>query len=287
MSDSKPDSVVAALIEARGVIGSINTGPNHQVKIGGDICFWQREEWVRWAQDEVLPKINDALSAATQVAAVAPLDAMVLAAARELSPTLFEHGLDGLPGDGPKTKATMEKEAALVRRMLTAAALSAPQAEREGWKLVPVEITDAMALAATKVSLTYHPHQRPLNGTDVWGAMLAAAPPPQQGEAPDTTYADLPGWARRLAAADTKGSMDVYMCLKQCADAIERLARQAPAAVAAPDDVLRDAKRWRFASAPNGDGFMSWVAFYEDWNGEDDFGDFVDAAIAAQEGGAA
>jgi hypothetical protein len=50
----------------------------------------------------------------------------------------------------------------------------------EGWKLVPVEPTDAMALAACKVSL----RNPAINGVDQYRAMLAAAPqPPAPSEA--------------------------------------------------------------------------------------------------------
>lgn len=47
-----------------------------------------------------------------------------------------------------------------------------------GWKLVPEEVTDDMAIAAVRETLKYEPELRPLNGTDVWAAMIAAAPRP-------------------------------------------------------------------------------------------------------------
>lgn len=43
-----------------------------------------------------------------------------------------------------------------------------------GWKLVPIEPTDAMAVAALNVSL----NNPAINGVSQWAAMLAAAPTP-------------------------------------------------------------------------------------------------------------
>lgn len=55
-------SVLAALDDAHSVISSINTGPSHQVRVNEEVCFWQREEWVRWAVDDVLPRVVAARS---------------------------------------------------------------------------------------------------------------------------------------------------------------------------------------------------------------------------------
>lgn len=46
-----------------GAISSINSGNQHMVKNdAGDICYWQREEWVRWMLDEMLPQGLDAVT---------------------------------------------------------------------------------------------------------------------------------------------------------------------------------------------------------------------------------
>ncbi len=55
---------IEALKEAKSVIGSINSGKANALTIGGETVFWQREEWVRWALDEVLPLIDQAIAEA-------------------------------------------------------------------------------------------------------------------------------------------------------------------------------------------------------------------------------
>ena len=56
--------MIEALKEAKSVIGSINSGKENALTIGGETVFWQREEWVRWALDEVLPLIEQAIAEA-------------------------------------------------------------------------------------------------------------------------------------------------------------------------------------------------------------------------------
>jgi hypothetical protein len=51
-----------AMKEARSVIGTINTGKLHTLTIGDETVYWQREEWVRWALDEVLPQLDKAIA---------------------------------------------------------------------------------------------------------------------------------------------------------------------------------------------------------------------------------
>ena len=50
-----------ALKMAMGVLLSINQGKQHLIVIDDDRGFFQREEWVRWAIDEVVPQIKEAL----------------------------------------------------------------------------------------------------------------------------------------------------------------------------------------------------------------------------------
>ena len=52
-----------ALENAESVAASINAGKRHAIQVDEETCFWQREEWVRWAIDEVLPEIRQALAA--------------------------------------------------------------------------------------------------------------------------------------------------------------------------------------------------------------------------------
>jgi len=58
------DDLLAALKEAQCVISSINAGKANKLKVDDDDepVYWQREEWVKWARDEVLPQINSAIS---------------------------------------------------------------------------------------------------------------------------------------------------------------------------------------------------------------------------------
>lgn len=55
-----------ALKMAASVISSINEGKQHLIITDDDRGFFQREEWVRWAIDEVLPQIKEALEQPAQ-----------------------------------------------------------------------------------------------------------------------------------------------------------------------------------------------------------------------------
>jgi hypothetical protein len=58
------DAAEAALRDARSVVSSINSGAANALTISNEKVYWQREEWVRWALDEVLPTIDAALKGA-------------------------------------------------------------------------------------------------------------------------------------------------------------------------------------------------------------------------------
>lgn len=53
-----------ALEEAASVLSSINKGASHEVQVGDEVCYWQRKEWIEWAEKEVLPKVRAAIAAA-------------------------------------------------------------------------------------------------------------------------------------------------------------------------------------------------------------------------------
>ena len=55
---------IEAMKQARSVIRSINAGKHYALAMNGETVFWQREEWVRWALDEVLPLIDQAIAEA-------------------------------------------------------------------------------------------------------------------------------------------------------------------------------------------------------------------------------
>ena len=55
---------IEAMKQARSVISSINAGKNNALRKNNETVFWQREEWVRWALDEVLPVLNQAIAEA-------------------------------------------------------------------------------------------------------------------------------------------------------------------------------------------------------------------------------
>lgn len=63
-------SLIEASKQARSVISSINAGKQHALTKNGETVFWQREEWVRWALDEVLPLIDQAIAATEESSAV-------------------------------------------------------------------------------------------------------------------------------------------------------------------------------------------------------------------------
>lgn len=67
-AEAVPAHVHSALADARAVLLSINRGDSQRIKVGDDVCYWQRDEWVQWAIKEVLPLVEAAL-AATQPAA--------------------------------------------------------------------------------------------------------------------------------------------------------------------------------------------------------------------------
>ena len=61
---SLTDEIVVALKDARGVISSINSGFANKLIINDEPVYWQREEWVKWALNEVLPAVDHAIEAA-------------------------------------------------------------------------------------------------------------------------------------------------------------------------------------------------------------------------------
>lgn len=44
---------------------SLNSGPSHRIEVNGEPVYWQREEWIRWMLDEVLPDARKVLNAHT------------------------------------------------------------------------------------------------------------------------------------------------------------------------------------------------------------------------------
>lgn len=63
LTTDQAQQIEEAFENAESVAASINAGKHHVIQIDDEKCFWQREEWVRWAIDEVLPEIREALSA--------------------------------------------------------------------------------------------------------------------------------------------------------------------------------------------------------------------------------
>lgn len=48
-----------------GAISSLNSGHPHAMELNGERVYWQREEWVRWMLDEMLPNARAAITKAT------------------------------------------------------------------------------------------------------------------------------------------------------------------------------------------------------------------------------
>ena len=55
---------IEVMKQARSVISSINAAKHHALTMNDETVFWQREEWVRWALDEILPMIDHAIEQA-------------------------------------------------------------------------------------------------------------------------------------------------------------------------------------------------------------------------------
>lgn len=54
--------LLAALKEARSVIGSINSGRSERIMVDGEPMYRQTDEWVTWAKSEVLPMVDKAIA---------------------------------------------------------------------------------------------------------------------------------------------------------------------------------------------------------------------------------
>lgn len=75
-----------------------------------------------------------------------------------------------------------QSRATLVRVCRAVLALAAPApAVPSGWKLVPVEPTDAMVQAAHHIDLSYMPGQEGADRAAVYRAMLSASPAAKEG----------------------------------------------------------------------------------------------------------
>lgn len=48
-----------------GAISSINASRHQAIVMDGDLCYWQREEWVKWMLDEILPHARAVIDKAT------------------------------------------------------------------------------------------------------------------------------------------------------------------------------------------------------------------------------
>ena len=59
-----PEPAREILEDAVSILSSINHGKQHAVKVGDEVCYWQRQEWIDWAEKEVLPKLRALLAQA-------------------------------------------------------------------------------------------------------------------------------------------------------------------------------------------------------------------------------
>lgn len=97
-------------------------------------------------------------------------------AALQLADMLDALGWRSVDKDMKTAAAELRRLHACVAELEAAAAAAEPAPQ--GWKRVPVVPTDAMAAAAINAAMAYPARQRPVNGTDVWAAMVTAAPQP-------------------------------------------------------------------------------------------------------------
>lgn len=65
-----PEPALEILEDAVSILSSINHGKQHAVKVGDEVCYWQRQEWIDWAEKEVLPKLRALLATGGQAQAV-------------------------------------------------------------------------------------------------------------------------------------------------------------------------------------------------------------------------
>lgn len=47
-----------------GAISSLNSGKQHAIEMNSERVYWQREEWVRWMLDEMIPNARAAIAKA-------------------------------------------------------------------------------------------------------------------------------------------------------------------------------------------------------------------------------
>ena len=66
-----PEPAREILEDAVSILSSINHGKQHAVKVVDEVCYWQRQEWIDWAEKEVLPKLRALLATATGLPAQA------------------------------------------------------------------------------------------------------------------------------------------------------------------------------------------------------------------------
>jgi len=65
---------------------------------------------------------------------------------------------------------------------------------------------------------------------------------------------------------------------------LERFAELATAPLKAENEALRaDAERWRYSVTIGGNQTMNWLDVYDDWDGDGDFTDQIDAARAKEQ----
>lgn len=95
--------------------------------------------------------------------------------AAECAKAMAEHEVHLMQSYAPLMDAVSAKaRIAALEAQVAAGARGRAVGVPAGWKLVPIDPTDAMALAAVKSSLT----SRDINGTSLYATMLAAAPAP-------------------------------------------------------------------------------------------------------------
>lgn len=53
--------LLIALMQAKSVLSTINSSKFHKVSVDGAECYWQTDEWIKWARDEVFPVVLETL----------------------------------------------------------------------------------------------------------------------------------------------------------------------------------------------------------------------------------
>lgn len=167
--------------------------------------------WLNHALEEALDQANYLQAAMAEIDSAATPQVITDDQAHEIMNSMAVHvddWADGLNYEPSKTEVSGKALRYILSR--TAAPVQ-PVAAPDGWKLVPVEPTDAMAIAAIEVPLG----KLAINGVAQYRAMIAAAPVEQPEVRKPIMWAALNMDGKAVCANQDKQACDIErLCLK-------------------------------------------------------------------------